>query len=301
MTSAGRRWLEISVRTSASDTLGALLVEALLSLGGRGAEERDGWYVTYVEEPEDAEAFTASAERALQSLPGLCDVEVRTRWQPHEDWAESWKRGLAPRRITERLVVRPSWTPFEAGPEDIVIVVDPGMAFGTAEHGTTRGCLRLLDSAVSAGDSVLDVGAGSGILSIAAARLGAARVTAIEGDPLAHEALRENSALNGVADRVELVGAWADAASIEALGPVSGVVANIETGLLRPLMAGILAAVAADGWLILSGILEAEWPEMREETEARGFHLCAEDADGEWRCGHFDSVVTPPDGRSRRG
>ena len=98
----------------------------------------------------------ASATRSWRG-PGSPTLRYGPVWQAHEDWAETWKRGLAPRRITDRLVVRPSWTDFEAGPEDLVIVLDPGMAFGTAEHGTTRGCLRLLDHAVTPGDRLLDV------------------------------------------------------------------------------------------------------------------------------------------------
>ena len=283
MSDVSRRWLELSVRCPSVEESIPLLAEGLVDLGGRAAVEQDGWCVTHVSEPDDPEAFVRGVRNALVARTGFTDLEVRTRWQAHEDWAETWKRGLAPRRITDRLVVRPSWTDFEAGPEDLVIVLDPGMAFGTAEHGTTRGCLRLLDHAVTPGDRLLDVGAGSGILSVAAVLLGAAHVTAVESDELSAEALHENVQNNGVSDRVTPLVASADAEKLEAWGPVDGVVANLETGLLRPLTAGFRAAVRPGGWLLLSGVLDYECDGVREQTEQLGFTCREIDRDGEWR------------------
>ncbi|MCA1791096.1 MAG: 50S ribosomal protein L11 methyltransferase, partial [Thioalkalivibrio sp.] len=203
MSAPERRWLELRVRSRAGGDANDLLAEGLVALGGRAVEERDGWFVTHVAEPDDPEAFGVGARSRLEEESGLDDVEVELSWRPHEEWAESWRRGLAPRRLTERLVVRPSWMEIEDPREgDLVIVLDPGMAFGTAEHGTTRGCIRLLDRAVAPGERVLDVGAGSAILSIAAALLGASDVLAVEWDPLATEAIEENIERNGVADRV---------------------------------------------------------------------------------------------------
>ena len=179
--------------------------------------------------------------------------------------------------------MRPSWTPAPPDAPPIQIVIDPGMAFGTAEHGTTRGCLRLLDKAVRTGDRVLDVGAGSGILAIAAARLGATSVVAIEADPLSSEALRENVALNGVEDRVRCVEAMVGPDDLAAMGPVEGVVANIESRPLSGLMPGFARALIPGGWLILSGIMAAEWPDVRGVAEQEGLRPREVDEDGEWR------------------
>ena len=280
------RWLEIAVRSPGSGEAEDLLAEGLVALGGRAVQERDGWYVTHVEEPDDPEAFVAEATRLCSELTGS-PVEVETRWCAHEDWAETWKRGLEPRRLTERLLVTTSWMPVEPEPGLLVLVIDPGMAFGTAEHGTTRGCLRLLDGVVEPGQRLLDVGAGSGILSIAAAMLGAGEVMALDGDPLATEALAENAALNGVEARITWSTRWADAGLLASLGPRDGVVANIETGILRPLMEGFAQAVRPGGWLILSGILVEEWEGMRAHAEAHGFGFVALDRDGEWCAGLF--------------
>lgn len=288
MNSGGRRWLEISVRCRTAGERSALLAEGLMTLGGRAAEERAGWYVTYVEGPDDMEAFLDHARRDLAAATGLDGIEVRAEWQDHEDWAETWKRGLALRRITPRIVVRPSWIENpEPKDDDIVIVLDPGMAFGTAEHGTTRGCLRLMDGVVERGQRVLDVGSGSGILSVAAARLGASDVVAIEGDALACEALRENVQENGVADRVAVVEAWATPEGLLAYDTVDGIVANIETGLLLPLLPGLVGALAPGGWLILSGVLGDEWDRVQGAFCDAGVDFVEVDEDGDWCSGLF--------------
>jgi ribosomal protein L11 methyltransferase len=280
------RWLEVAARSPGALELEALLSEVLVAMGGRAVQERDGWFVTHVPEPEDPEGFLERVRTACGACVG-CEVELESRWCAHEDWAETWKRGLHPRHLTERLVVTTTWQPVEDRPGRVVLIIDPGMAFGTAEHGTTRGCLRLLDATVSEGERVLDVGAGSGILGIAAAHLGAAEVLALEGDPLAVEALAENVAFNHASDRVTWRAAWADEELLTALGPRDGVVANIESGILRPLLSGFAAAVKPGGWLILSGILAEEWDGMRADTERAGFRHAEVDADGEWRSGLF--------------
>jgi ribosomal protein L11 methyltransferase len=280
--------MELGVRSPSAGEPEALLAEGLVALGGRAVVEEDGgWYVSHFEEPADADGFVARARAWFHGIPALGEVELRTRWIDHEDWAETWKRGLGRRRITDRLWVTTSWHPVEPGPDEHVVVVDPGMAFGTAEHGTTRGCLRLLDRAVRPGERVLDVGAGSGILSIAAAALGAAEVVAIEGDELAEEALAENVARNGVADRVQWSTRWADPSLLAALGPRDGIVVNIETGILGPLLEGFAAALRPGGWLILSGIPAGEWDAFAASVAAVGFELEALDADGDWRSGWF--------------
>lgn len=284
MSSPARRWLEVRARCSASPEERALLASALIDLGARGVEERDAWYVAWFEEPDDPDGFLSGLPQALEADTGLVAVRVESAWQAHEDWAENWKKGLGERRLTDRVVVRPSWIERSDVREgDLEIVLDPGMAFGTAEHGTTRGCIRLLDGTVRAGDRLLDVGAGSGILAIAAVRLGADRVDAIESDPLACEALAENVELNGVADRIGVEVASATSDSLASRGPVSGIVANIEAGLLRPLFPGFARALDEGGWLIVSGILEHEWPDVLRALESEGFAFAALDADGPWR------------------
>lgn len=279
------RWLELRLR--ASTVPEDVLVEGLLEFGGRAVWEEEGWQVTHLPDPGEADAGRELLARVAEAFPEADDLQIETRWQRQEDWAEFWKRGLEARRLTARLVVTPTWIDPETGPDDIVIALDPKMAFGNAEHGTTRGCLRLLDRTVAEGDRILDVGAGSAILSIAAALMGAERVDAIEADPLAMPAARENLDRNGVSDRVGLELARVGVDDLAARGPYDGVMANIEWGFLRPLLPGLVAALRPGGWLLLSGILDEEWEDACECTEALspGFELL--DADGEWRSGRF--------------
>lgn len=296
MGSGERRWLELAVPIPEDAALAELLVEGLLGLGGRAIVERDGWIVTHLDvpgaaDPDGFELFLAHARSELAAAAGSVGdaaLELRAAWREHEEWSESWKRGLAPRQVTERILVRPSWLEAPPGSTGVEIVIDPGMAFGTAEHGTTRGSLRLLDRAVRAGDRVLDVGAGSGILGIAAALLGAEDVVAIEFDELACEALVENVERNGVTSRVHCLTRRVDADELASYGPASGVIANIESGVLSSLVDGFARALRPGGWLVISGILDHEWSTMRGTTERAGFRFVEVDADGEWRSGRFE-------------
>jgi ribosomal protein L11 methyltransferase len=295
MSSPGR-WLELRAKLDGAQRAAGRepeegeLADALVALGGRAVEERAGWLVTHFPEPGDPEEFLAAAAARLERMVGA-RIAIAHAWREPEDWAEAWKRGLAPRRITPRLWVTPSWEEAElrarVEPGARVVVVDPGMAFGTAEHGTTRGALRLLDRALAPGARVLDVGAGSAILAVAAALLGAGRVTAIEGDPVAGEYARANIARNGVAERVDWIEAWADADLLGSLGPADGILANIESGVLRRLLPGFRAALRPGGWLILSGVLGEEWEAFADDVRHSGFAPVAGDADGDWRSGWF--------------
>jgi ribosomal protein L11 methyltransferase len=175
----------------------------------------------------------------------------------NEDWANNWKVHFKPVRIGQRLVIKPTWEDYRELPGDLVIQIDPGMAFGTGAHPTTRMCLESLEricfneSAGRLPDAVLDVGTGSGVLSIAAALMGATLITAVDIDPEAIRVTQENLQLNGMADLVQ--------ASTTDLGKLTGeygiVVANILAEELVRLSAQLVARVAPGGWLILSGIL----------------------------------------------
>lgn len=288
MTGSTRRWLEVEARAAVTPDVGVLLADALVSAGARGVEERAGAYVAWFEEPEDAQDFVTALGHDLAIQSGLPGLVVTHSWRDHADWAELWKQGLAPRRVTDRIVVHPSWAPpEEVRPGDIVLAIDPGMAFGTAEHGTTRGCLRLLDGRVRAGDRLLDVGSGSGILAMAAVGLGARQVTAIEADALAVEALEENVVAAQATEAVEVVHARATADSIASYEGVDGIVANLERGLLLPLVRGMASALAEGRWLIISGILQEEWEGVAREVQGHGFDFLEVDADDGWHSGCF--------------
>lgn len=277
------RWLVLTARAPSADLL-PLVADGLLALGGAAVLEEGDAVTTYLPAPKDVDGFLAEARERLSEWLGGADAELSWRWQEDEDWALRWKQGLRPRKVTERLVVKPTWTDWQPAAGEIVLDIDPQMAFGTGEHATTRGCLRLLDRVVREGDHVLDVGSGSAILAIAAARLGAGEVVAVEYDPDANLNARENLEQNGVAERVRLVEALADPPLLEELGGFDLILANILSGIIRPLLPAFRRALAstAQGRLIVSGILRAEAEGVLSDAVAGGFTLEREEAEEEW-------------------
>jgi ribosomal protein L11 methyltransferase len=280
------RWLALSVESYAP-MAAELLVEPLLGLGARGVQEVEGRLITYLPPPADPEAFVRRTEDALREATGLDELSLTWHWQDHQEWSVLWRQGLGPKRITDRLVVTPSWCEAET-PEDVVVVtIDPGMAFGTAEHETTRGALRLLDRALSPGEKLLDAGCGSAILAISAARLGAHHVLGVDIDPYACEAARENMAVNSVTESVEIEAGTVTPDWLDGRGPFDGILANIQPGVLIPLLESFAGALRLGGWLILSGITEEEWLSVSRAAELHGLELEDVDAEGEWRTGWF--------------
>lgn len=269
-----------------------VFADLLSEISGRGIEEDEACFRAYLplsgaESAESARSAVASAIR--DALPGAED-SCRFSLQPHEDWVELWRRGVQARRVTSRLVVSPTWDAYDAEVDDIVIHLDPGVAFGTAEHATTRGCLRLLDRHVRSADRIGDLGSGSGILAIAAVKLGAASALAVDTDPLACGAAQENVDRNDVSDRVSVREGRVDPAFLEAEGPFDGIVANIETGVLLPLVAHLGRALTPTGWLILSGIQTPEAPDIIAAAKQAGLSLEETDEEPGWWSGAFSAA-----------
>lgn len=271
-----RRWLVLAA--TVAPELHDEAAGALLSLGGTAVQIEGDTLTSYVPRPLDPEAFVAGA---VAALPG--GARVAWRLEDDQDWTREWRKGLRPRR-TGPFVVSPTWCEPRVEPGEHLILIDPEMAFGTGEHATTRGALRLLSESVRPGDRVLDVGTGSAILAIAAAMIGAGHVLAVEADPDALENAADNLRRNGVAGRVELVHALVDAAYLAArgTGAFDVVVANVLSGVLRPLLPSFRAALVPEGRLILGGILEEEADEMTAVAAAAGFALRVEDLEAEW-------------------
>jgi ribosomal protein L11 methyltransferase len=282
--SAPDRWLVLSVKLGDPE-LRPLASEALVGLGAGAVHETADALVTYLTAPADPDLFVEEAHTAIaDALPAGAAPEITWHWQENEDWARTWKQGLAPRVISPRLVVKPTWTEWDAAPGQVVLDVDPQMAFGTGEHATTRGCLRLLDRVVRDGDRVLDVGSGSAILAIAAVRLGAREAIAVEYDPDANINARENVEQNGTEGRVAIVEALAEPGMMAEMGRFDLVLANILSGVIRPLLPAFRDALGGDpaGRLIVSGILITEHADVLRDAEAAGFRMEMTDEEDEW-------------------
>ena len=200
-----------------------------------------------------------------------------------QDWAEIWKREYQPLAIGRRLMVIPSWSAPESG-ERLVVRLEPGMAFGTGAHPTTRHCLEFIERDLQPGDTVLDLGCGSGILAIAAARLGAGRVLALDTDPLAVELARLNVQRNAVDGLVKVEQGSFPADGAERIDPVELLVANLHSDtLIEMLQAGLAARLRPAGRLLLSGLLDTDLPKLRaagHEAELREVEVRATD---DWR------------------
>lgn len=268
----GVEWLEVELR--APEELESEL-DVLLTRRDFG-----GWVVES-EGPELVWVFYVPQEPGWQERLGSVGVslrelgaEIRVRKTvADEDWAECWKQFYHPRRIGRTLVICPSWEAFEAKPEDRVLILDPGMAFGTGYHASTALCMELLEEHLldHAAPTVLDVGIGSGILSLSALLLGAGGVTGVDVDPVAVRVARENLERNGFGERAQV-------RQFEGVpdGLYDLVMANIVASVLVELSPRLAAAVAPGGRLIAGGIVEERRDEVVAAFEAQGLELEAE-------------------------
>ncbi|MEF9879223.1 MAG: 50S ribosomal protein L11 methyltransferase [Clostridia bacterium] len=196
-----------------------------------------------------------------------------------EDWSEVWKKFYKPFRVGTKLVVKPTWEPFERKQGDLVIELDPGMAFGTGTHETTFMCMQLLERHLTQGMRVMDVGTGSGILAIAAAKLGAKEVLAIDIDPDAVKVAKENITLNHVNENVRVV--VGDLVKSEAM-PCELAVANIVADAICMLAGPLTRHLVPHGLLLCSGIIREREQDVLTAAKAAGYQLTDRIEKGEW-------------------
>jgi ribosomal protein L11 methyltransferase len=241
----------------------------------------------YVPARDVAAAEQAADEAAvalghLQAF-GLRTIgDLRTRLVDEADWADAWKAHFPVMRLGRRLVIKPTWRRHRAEPDDVVLALDPGMAFGTGLHPTTRLCLvaleRLADAERLAGARVLDVGCGSGILAIAALRLGGAEALGVDTDPIAIEATLGNARRNRLVRRIKVrVGSLPTDEP-----PFDVVAANLIAGVLVPLAPLLRAELAPGGRLVASGIFVDREAEVRTAFEAAGLTVTGRTGEGDW-------------------
>jgi len=193
-------------------------------------------------------------EEALSSLQETSGIATRVVYSriDEQDWAEAWKEYFWPERITDTIVVKPSWRDYAARPDEIILEIDPGMAFGTGTHPTTALCIRQLQSHLRPGDTFLDVGTGSGILMIAAAKLGAADVCGVDNDQVAVSVAEKNLQANGVQNYRLVAGNLVE----QVKGTFSVVAANILAEIILDLLPDAAAVLEPNGILICSGIIK---------------------------------------------
>jgi ribosomal protein L11 methyltransferase len=225
----------------------------------------------------------AKIEQAVWALGKLRDVgPLQVRTLRETDWANAWKEYFFVHRVGRRTVIVPSWreADYEPRPDDVVLLLDPGMAFGTGLHPTTRLCLQAVEEVFQAGMRVLDVGAGSGILSIAAARLGAGHVEAVEIDPVAASVCEENVSRNDVGGVIRVrAGTLDDSPPAELFDLV---LANITIATLLQLKAALAVQLRPGGLAVLSGVLAERADELLDALRAEGWVHVRTDQEQDW-------------------
>ncbi len=297
------QWIEAKVTFAAPDeNLAAeLIADIFQNLGTSGVvlddphlEPVEGWGSDAVPRPQKPavtgylpadgrlESKRAELERALAELTRRQGVRSTIAYKAldEQDWAEAWKAFFHPQPITAQLVVKPTWREYDPGPGQQVIEIDPGMAFGTGTHPTTAMCVQLLENHLKPGETVLDVGTGSGILLIAAAKLGAGRLSGVDSDPIAVAIARENLELNGIPK------AQADLRCGHLVDTVAErfdvVVANILADVILDLLDQVPAVLAPGGRFICSGIIQSRREEVLEKMAACGLEPIDREERDEW-------------------
>lgn len=290
------QWAEVSVDTSHEAT--ELVSEILQELGAAGVVIEDPallneyirsglWDYTDLKESEETEVVRVKAYWALDEelegklqrlaarLDGMTAHGIDTgagavSWKAvaDEDWAETWKEFFHTEKIGARTVIKPTWEEYEAGAGEIVAELDPGAAFGTGQHATTALCIRALEELVRPGMTVFDVGTGSGVLAIVAAKLGAKRVEAVDFDPVAVRVARENVRQNDVEDIVRT--GQSDLLK-SAEGRADLIIANIIADIIVRLFGEVEAHLAPDGTMLLAGIIEDRLQDVVEAAALHGF------------------------------
>ena len=302
------RWARISVVTTHEGA--DLIANILMELGAAGTEIDDPslvneyidaglWDYTDLPRAEDTETVTVRAylpedARMESSLLALAERIAALRhagaalgagtishsFVADEDWAETWKAYIHTEKIGERIVIRPTWEEYTPSADEIVIELDPGAAFGTGAHATTAMCLRWLEHLVSPGMRVYDVGCGSGILAVAAAKLGAGEVIAMDYDPVAvsvaEENIRQNNVHNVVACESDLLSACEGAA------PAELITANIIADVIIRLFAQLDRHLAPGGTLLASGIIDDRIADVEHAAAQHGFTVLDMTCEKEW-------------------
>lgn len=267
------RWVKVAVRTNAA-ALEA--VSAALEQRGTGGTlfEPGPTAVGFLPADDRFEPALDALKDALAAMPDLgvdpAPAEVTLTFVEDEDWANAWKDHYQPIPISDRLTIAPTWSDYAPRSGESVIRLDPGMAFGTGGHATTRLCLRALESLVHGGETVADVGTGSGVLAIGAVMLGAGHVDAVDTDPVAITAARENFAANGVGERIR---AKVGDRLIGLGGPYDLVIANILPNVVSILAASAFQRIRPGGLYLVSGFTLPYEEDVASALVEAGFDL----------------------------
>lgn len=305
------KWIEVIVKTSMEneDYVSNILYEA----GAEGlaiedpndilelSKSQEGWALVdsslikgeldeinikaYFPESKDLEDIKRFIEDNIKKSPSTTEDgiygEIIFNEINDDDWAESWKKYYKPQRIGDNIVIKPSWESYEEKPSDLIIELDPGMAFGTGTHETTIMCTEALEDLIKPGDTVYDIGCGSGILSIVAAKLGATKVVGVDLDPTCVEVSNENIKINNVENKVEILqGNLLDVVEDK----VHIIVSNIFAEIIVKMTGELKNYLFDDGIFIASGIILEKIDLVKDSLIENGLDILEVKTLGEWAC-----------------
>jgi len=259
-----------------------MLIGILSQTGFEGFWEDEAFLKCYIKKERWSEPLRQETERIIRMVARANSTpapQVTVHFTEDQNWNESWEKTIRPIRVTDSLLITPSWHEVSPVSGQIVLVIDPKMSFGTGYHETTRLSLRLLEHLLRPSMRVLDVGTGTGVLAIAAAKLGASSVTGIDIDDWAFNNAVENAGRNAVADRVSIHQA--------PIGSVTGpgfdlIVANIQLDVIGELLGDMVSRLTVDGILILSGLLQTDKPALSQILAGHDLSISEELAENEW-------------------
>jgi ribosomal protein L11 methyltransferase len=253
-------------------------------------EEKDKViFEAFFESHEDAIASKERLQKVVSETPDDQPLTLDIAELANKDWSEEWKKHFHVVRVSDRVVIKPTWETFVPEPDDCVIEIDPGLSFGSGHHFTTQSCLKLIDQVNmdSPGLSFCDLGCGSGILSIGAAKLGFTDITAMDNNPSSIDVAHENFELNGVGHKIK--SSVSDLEEFEPGETFRVVAANILADVLIKFASQIASMVALEenSYLILAGILEEQYDEIKDIYTALGFKEIHSLVSAEWKSGLF--------------
>lgn len=275
-------WILIKAHMSPAPADWSPMIEAFREFGIENTlEEKDALTGCYV----DVDGVQSQIESLKEALLELGVAEVTAEPLVEVDWENEWKKFFKPRRVGQNFVVRPTWETFDAQPTDKVIILDPGQAFGTGDHPTTRNCLAFLEKYVTNGQDVLDLGCGSGILAVGAKLLGAGEVCAIDIDPISIEVAKENFERN----QVEVLTAVGDVLSLQFEAEWDIVVSNIISATLINLAPDAAYALRPGGKWIVSGIITQNWADVQKAAVKQSLSYIEHVEEDGWVAGVFSS------------
>lgn len=279
-----RNWLQINITCEPDSS--EFLIHELTTLTGSGVQTETvadkELIICYLEKDDDYPSRRQALDKLIAAFSAKTNLSVELSTLVEENWAENWKSNYKPARLSKHITVKPTWEEYAAGDNEVVIDIDPGMAFGTGLHFSTRLGLRHIDTLFHQPNppaTVLDIGTGTGILALACAKLGASALTAIDNDPDAVVTALDNIMQNNEQDKI--------ACSVTDLKDIQEtydlVIANITADVLTLLKDDILPRIATSGHLVLSGILTGSQSQaIINAYEEGGLTLIDENQDDEW-------------------